>query len=576
MIRRSFGWVQEAYKLDNLKRVIQLFVLDSDVNILLRSDKIPRLIDEKYGKRQFIEELEKNPVIIPYMHLKGRGTPKGYTRATAPCSGIVQAVLPGQRKEYQSDWPADSYLRWAISIGFLKYNYKDDTCQLSELGLKYAQSVDKSVEEYNILTEALLSNPPVCRVLTLLDNACNNHMSKFEMGSKLGFIGENGFTSIPQSLLIQALAVADDSSEKNKILQDTEGTSDKYVRTICSWLIQMGWVRQVEKEFTVKIGSKKHTDSISQSYMLTLEGKKQIKRIKGTSKYKKVEKNVYWEMLSTKPSDKYYLRNRRTHIIQYVVNKPHTLIEIKNYLKEQDYDEELETIKDDLNSFEAIGLNIQIKNDLYYINDIINNLIIPQEVIHNVEKSELSNLKDELRRKLITVDHKYLQLLDLSFDGKSNQDFELQTAELLLNELNFDGAHLGGSRKPDICVYYGMNGLIIDNKAYSGGYTIPIGQADEMYRYIEDNINRDINVNPNKWWEIFDDNVKIFNFVFISGNFKGEFKDKIHNLNARANIDGSVINSYNLLLLAEKLKSKGITYEKCFEYFSCNDEIILN
>ena len=42
MAERTFGWVQEAYVLGNLKRVVQLFLYDSPVNKMLREDKIPR------------------------------------------------------------------------------------------------------------------------------------------------------------------------------------------------------------------------------------------------------------------------------------------------------------------------------------------------------------------------------------------------------------------------------------------------------------------------------------------------------------------------------------------------------
>uniref|UniRef100_UPI0032613F8E restriction endonuclease FokI recognition domain-containing protein n=1 Tax=Clostridium sp. NkU-1 TaxID=1095009 RepID=UPI0032613F8E len=82
---------------------------DSEINRILRMDKIPRLISEKDGREEFIRELSGREISIPYTHLKGKGTPAGYTRSNAPCSGIIQAVLPGQRKEYQSDWPADSF-----------------------------------------------------------------------------------------------------------------------------------------------------------------------------------------------------------------------------------------------------------------------------------------------------------------------------------------------------------------------------------------------------------------------------------------------------------------------------------
>ena len=99
MAERTFGWVQEAYKISSLKRVIKLFLPDSDVNRELRSDKIPRLISEEYGRDEFIRELSEERIHIPYQHLKGRGTPRGFTRSNAPCSGIVQGALPVQRKE---------------------------------------------------------------------------------------------------------------------------------------------------------------------------------------------------------------------------------------------------------------------------------------------------------------------------------------------------------------------------------------------------------------------------------------------------------------------------------------------
>lgn len=63
-------------------------------------------------------------------------------------------------------------------------------------------------------------------------------MTKFEIGCQLGFVGEAGFTSITQTLILQGLSTAVTTDERNKLLSDTEGTSDKYVRTICAWLIK--------------------------------------------------------------------------------------------------------------------------------------------------------------------------------------------------------------------------------------------------------------------------------------------------------------------------------------------------
>ena len=157
MAERTFGWVQEAYTLDNLKNVVSVFVPDSRINRLLKTDKIPRLIKDEDKREEFIKELDHEEIRIPYTHLKGKGTPKGYTRSNAPCSGIIQAVLPGQRKEYQSDWPADSFIRWAVSIGFLDYDRAADECSLSVLGRQYAEAEEGSEEEEEVLKTALLS-----------------------------------------------------------------------------------------------------------------------------------------------------------------------------------------------------------------------------------------------------------------------------------------------------------------------------------------------------------------------------------------------------------------------------------
>lgn len=574
MVERTFGWVQEAYTISNLKNVVRVFVPDSEINKLLREDKIPSLISEKYHKDDMISYLSSDKMNIPYTFLKGKGTPNGYTRTNAPCSGIIQAVLPGQRKEYQSDWPADSFLRWAVSIGFLNYDRENDTCSISELGYRYAVSADNSKEEREVLTEAFLSYPPVCRILGLLESG--KSMTKFEIGCQLGFVGEAGFTSIPQNLLLQGLSAATTAKERNKLLSDTEGTSDKYVRTICAWLKSVQWVIQVPKSVTADLGYMTHTDTISQSYQITLEGKKVLKYSTGASKFKRIDKRVMWDMLSTKPSDRNYLRNRRTHLIKYISSAYRSLDEIISHLQEKGMVEDIGTITDDIQGLINIGINVNRNGDKYKIMDSIIGLDIPDSINStSTSKSDLSLVKDDIRKRLSHINHKYLVLIDLGFDGNADRDYELQTADLLTSELAFKGARLGDTRKPDVCVYYDNNGLIIDNKAYGKGYSLPIKQADEMFRYIEENQKRDKALNPNEWWSIFDSAVSKFNFAFVSGGFTGGFKDRLENISRRSSVNGVAINSVNLLLLAEEIKSGRLSYGDAFSMFECNDEITL-
>lgn len=573
MTERTFGWVQEAYTIPNLKNVVRVFVPNSTINRLLKENKIPRLISKENGAEDMMRFLDSDPICVPYVLLKGKGTPKGYTRSNAPCSGIIQAVLKGQRKEYQSDWPADSFLRWAISIGMLDYDRDNDSCSISELGFSYATSKDGSDEEYEILTQAFLSYPPVCRILNLLSNG--QVMTKFEIGSQLGFVGEAGFTSIPQHLILQGLREAATPEERNKLLSDTEGTSDKYVRTICAWLKGMDWVIQLPKTVSANINGNKYSDTITQAYQLTLKGKKIAKHTTGASKYKRIDKRVLWDMLATKTSDRNYLRNRRTYLIQYLSSSYRTLEEVKAYLATLGLEEDVSTIADDVKGLVNIGLNVSKNGNMYNIKDTIIDLDIPNKTKNVIEKSNLSALKDEIRKQLIHVDHKYLVLIDLGFDGNADRDYEIETADLLTSELDFKGGRLGDTRKPDVCVYHDKNGLIIDNKAYGKGYSLPIKQADEMARYLEENQKRSKTLNPNEWWKVFDDNVTEFIFAFVSGAFTGGFKDRIQNIYQRSNVKGAAINSVNLLLLAEEIKSGRLGYREAVERFNCNDEIII-
>ena len=123
---------------------------------------------------------------------------------------------------------------------------------------------------------------------------------------------------------------------------------------------------------------------------------------------------------------------------------------------------------------------------------MINDFIIP--LPQSLAKSDLAGTKEEVREKLLNLSHEYLALIDLAYDSKQNRLFEMKTLDLLTEECNYQGLHLGGSRKPDGIIYTSENkckyGVIIDTKAYSKGYNLPISQDDEMERYIGENQTR--------------------------------------------------------------------------------------
>jgi hypothetical protein len=566
---RTFGWVQDPSDFESLIKVVSIFDNESETYKELINGKIEKLIEERDGRNHFLEVLKSDSLKIKYADLVGTSfTP----RSSARCNGIVQATVKGQVRDFISDWPADNFVRWAQALGFIKYNYYDDTFEITKEGLNLTRA--ESTEECSeILENALLSYPPAVRILKLL--ADGSVKTKFELGKNLGFIGEDGFTSIPQDVLIMTLATTEDTKEKNKLRTDTEGSSDKYARMIAKWLSKLGLLTQVSKEVEINIGGDKYKEKIGQSYMITAKGIRALNKINGRSKYKRISKNISWEMLATKGSDRNYIRTRRALIIKNLAESKNglTLEEIRDRLELQAISELYTVVKDDIDGLISIGINIESISEKYYLNDEINDFIIP--IIENSEKSEFTIEKDTLREKLDVLSHEYLSLVDLAYDSNQNRLFEMKTVELLTNECNYNGLHLGGSRKPDGIIYTENEkenyGVIIDTKAYSKGYNLPISQVDEMVRYVEENNKREKERNPNEWWNNFNSDIKQFYFSFVSGKFTGNIEEKLQRITIFTDIYGNAMTIATLLYIANEIKAKRMSNKEVVNYF--NDKV---
>ncbi len=569
MADRSLGWVQNPSDFKKLKDVVSVFVRGTSVNKKLVNEVITALIEDSGLRQDMIEVLSKETVEIEYSLLKGKGS-GGLPRSEAPCTGIIQAIIPSQSgRPYTDDWTADGFLRWAISIGLLLYNKKKDTCTITALGEQFVSARGGSEDEQKILIRAFLSYPPAVRVLHLLNE--QGHLTKFELGKQLGGLGEPGFTSIPQELYVQGLEISPED-EKSKIRSNTEGSADKYARMIAGWLCKVGLVQRVPKEQSVTVGSNTYETIIGHAYQITLKGIREIKKTEGLSSVARVPKIVYWEMLATKVRDRDYIRTRRGMIIQSIHNKEKTLTAIQADLKKEQIIESEITVKDEINVINAMGLNVQESRGVYSIRDDIVGLTIPLE---KPPKTRILEMKDCLRQRLKKIDHRYLALLDLAYHGSAaSRDFEVQTVDLFTNALGLKGVRLGESRKPDGIVSHDKVGIILDNKAYREGYELPMTHADEMIRYIVENHERDPDLNPNEWWLNFEPKVDCFHFLFVTSYLKGRFKSNLEYIANRTGVSGAAIDVVNLLRLAELLKSAEMSHEDFFSLFQ-NEEIVI-
>jgi hypothetical protein len=305
------------------------------------------------------------PLKIKYIHLVGTSfTPRSQSR----CNGIIQATVKGQGRDFIGDWPADNFVRWAHCLGLIKYDYTDDTFSITPAGLELTAAFENTEEllkkEQEILTNALLAYPPAIRVLSLLSDE-NSHLTKFEIGRELGFIGEGGFGSMPQNTLIRTLAQTTDAKEKNKMKADWEGASDKYARMIARWLANLGLVEQIKKTISVVVGGVPYSETIGQAYMITAQGITALNRSLGKSRHARIKKNICFEMLATKGADREYLRTRRALPIKQLTEskKAVSAEELRVYLANKGIESSLEAIRDDITGLGRFGLDIAVDCD---------------------------------------------------------------------------------------------------------------------------------------------------------------------------------------------------------------------
>jgi len=135
---RTFGWVQDPSDFGALYKVVSIFNENSNTYKKLVEYRINELVEERDGKKRLLEALERRPLKIQYQDLVGTSF---IPRASARCNGIVQATVKGQKRPFVSDWPADNFIRWAQCLGFIKYNYYDDTFEITETGLEFSNSL---------------------------------------------------------------------------------------------------------------------------------------------------------------------------------------------------------------------------------------------------------------------------------------------------------------------------------------------------------------------------------------------------------------------------------------------------
>lgn len=575
MAIRSFGWVQNPSDFNKLKKTVEIFDCNSEQYNILREKLVEEnLYHFKNIQQSLQKKLDNKNEEFTYSDLVGRNiningkTPKG--RKDSVPNALIQISLESQSsktrgKRFTDEWSSDGFLRWAVSLNFVKHNRKKDTFKITEKGITFINT--KTEEEMNqVLKEALISYPPATRVLNILDNHSN--ATKFFIGNRLGFKDEPGFTSYSEDLMIEWIKDSENKKEENKIRSDVEGTADKYARMICGWLKKVGFVTQNSSKYTSSINGDRKVTGFLQ-YSITGKGKHALKQSKGNSSNSKNTKFLLWEFLAVKGEGKNYIRTRRATILKFLENST-SFKSLMNHLKYQGFDESVNVIKNDIEGLNNIGIRIELSDTSVRLLDKINDFEIPKIDMNltNKEKSNL-NLKEFFISET-TIPNKFITLLDLAYDGSANRDFEIITSELFRDVYNLNTKHLGGTRKPDILIWSKDFGIIADTKAYSKGYKKNISEEDKMVRYMDENTKRNKKDNPNEWWEVFDKDIASNNYFYlwISSEFVGKFEEQLQGTATRTNTNGAALNVYQLLMGGHLVQTEELSVNNIPSYMN--------
>lgn len=579
MTNRSFGWVQNPSNFKNLKKTVEIFDCNSNQYSLLREKLVEEnLYHFKNIQKSLQKKLDNDNEVFTFSELVGRNLnvdgKKPKDRKYSVANALIQISLESQSsntrgKKFTDEWSSEGFLRWAVSLNFVEYNRETDTFKITDKGKIFINT--KTEEEMNqVLREALLSYPPATRVLEILDN--NSNVTKFFIGNRLGFKDEPGFTSYSEDLMIEWIRESEDKEEEDKIRSNVEGTADKYARMICGWLKKVGFVNQKSSKYISNINENREITGFL-LYSITGKGKHALNQIKGNSSNSKNTKFLLWEFLAVKGEGKDYIRTRRATILKFLENST-SFKNLMNHLKYQGFNESMEVIKNDIEGLNNIGIRIELNDTSVRLLDKINNFEIPKVNV-NLTNKEQNNLKlKEFFISETNIPNKYITLLDLAYDGKANRDFEIITSELFREVYKLNTKHLGGKRKPDILIWSKEFGIIVDTKAYKKGYKKNISEEDKMVRYIDENIKRNKNDNPNEWWESFDKNITVDKYFYlcISSEFIGKFEEQLKSTAIRTNTNGASLNVYQLLMGGHLVQTEKLSVNNIPKYMN-NSEI---
>ena len=444
------------------------------------------------------------------------------------------------RKKWE--WDARCRIKAICATGMVELDRSINGYKLTPLGeeLKLAPystvfSRGKRIlspEEKAVFRKGLLSNPPVIRVLMVLNESRRNGnipLSKYDVGGQLGFVGDIGFTHLEAEYVAQM----------GKRFNDKEGDADKWARTIISWLVQVDWA--------IAADSIDVYGQILQRYTTTFDVDRVLQYgAKSTVKY------VPQEMLcSNHHSFPRVVQERRVAILKELSKVPRIHVDtLLSTLNENGIEIDEETLKFDLINLKQAGINVEKEQSQYRLADRIKLDVIPERVteraaVDDVEKAithYVTTYAETIPARLID------NLIRYGYGGTATAALFESAVDKFFKLLGYESNCLGQGhgRVADVIVKYRASsypksyGLIVDAKAYSR-YTFPVGDVRKMKEYIDLH-------GP----ELLADRIPQHAFAFVSMDFSDP-ESHLNEIASEKAVNGTAITVFELFKLGDRV-----------------------
>ncbi|GLB46199.1 hypothetical protein WR164_01780 [Philodulcilactobacillus myokoensis] len=555
-----------SQNLNDVVKVPSLFVKNSNIYKMLINGKLrestlglgsPKIIFDKLKKALLNNNKISKENLITIKSKYGR---EKYA------SGLIRLLFKGQKSPNIIDWAASNYLSLAVGMGLIDFNYNDNCYHITKNGEKAVNLLDsknnKKLKEF--MLKRLFEYPYAAWLIRLVNKQPKKLFTKFELGDNFGFIDEPGFISLPEDMYVSALLQAKGEGNKKRIKeirQNSESTSDKYMRWIAGLMVKYDLLTKEYKKFSTYYNKKKIEIKIP-AYKCTILGKSALNNVNGGSSHKRSIKRIKWDYLASKVDNADRRKTERALIIKYLAeNKSLSSYDLTSKINKVSPSIKMTSSKvaDDIKGLNRIGIEIIDKNNKYILKDNVFNFVIPVKKNYTFTSSRAENLINTISPKINKLSHQYFKAIYIAFknstSNKENELFEMLSTKLLTKEIGYKGMHIGGINAPDGFSYNNNIGWIIDSKAYHKGFTLTKKHTDAMGRYIGQYRNRN---DDSIWWKNIPNNLKESYFVYVSSSFKGDYKNQLINFEKRNSMEGGLLEITKLILLVELFKNNKI------------------